>query len=210
MPPRGPFPPLASAQRARSLRETLAARPERGPLWVFAYGSLMWRPCFTPVATRVGEVRGYARAFSMWTVSARGSPAAPGLGLALEARAGGCCEGLLLEIGEDSLVPDLERVWVREMLTGIYRPAWLEAHAAGEAVTVLAFVADPTHPQYADGLSLDEQARYIATAAGELGSCHEYLASTVAALRAHGIRDRGLERLLTAVRRVRTYNNGPT
>lgn len=200
-PPAAPFAPLDEAARARSLCAALAAA-DPGPVWVFAYGSLMWRPCFRPAALRAGWVRGYQRRFSMWTVSARGSLQAPGLGLALEA-APGRCEGLLLQVDDATREPDLARLWEREMLTGAFRPRWLEAGSAQGTVRALAFVIDPGHPQYAGALEPGDRVRLIATAAGELGSCHEYLASTVAALRAHGFRDEGLSELLAAVRALR-------
>lgn len=219
----GPFPPMADHVRADSLAATLAERPNEGPVWIFAYGSLIWRPCFSPRRVQPGQLRGYQRRFSMWTVSARGSPELPGLGLALEKSPGGrsepvasdgqadasVCEGLLLEVARATLLDDLKKLWVREMLTGIYRPAWVEAEFGnGEkpvACSALTFVVDPRHPQYAGQLNLGEQARLIAQAAGELGTCYEYLASTVSALGTYGIVDASLQALLRAVDEVREH-----
>ena len=237
--PLGPFPPLVDQVRTASLSSALSERVSSDPIWVFAYGSLIWRPCFTPSQIQRGRLRGYERRFSMWTVSARGTPESPGLGLGLEkAReerlreesspaersrdpseaetTGGrsdatLCDGLLLEMPEATLLDDLETLWAREMLTGIYRPVWVEAEietgtgaeyntsVRAPARSALAFVVDPAHPQYAGRLNFGEQVRLIARAAGELGTCYEYLASTVRALRANGIADLALEALLAAV-----------
>ena len=62
-----------------------------GPLWVFVYGSLMWKPAFTSLEHRRATVFGWHRAFCLELRRWRGSPQQPGLMLALDR--GGCCEG---------------------------------------------------------------------------------------------------------------------
>ena len=87
------------------------------------------------------------------------------------------------------------------MLTGVYRPCWLSGQGeAEEARAVLAFVADPGHPQYANGLTDDERAACIASAHGELGTCLEYLENSVTALREAGITDPYLDATMDRVR----------
>ena len=65
----------------------------RGPLWVFAYGSLMWKPAFTSLEHRRATVFGWHRAFCLELRRWRGSPQQPGLMLALDR--GGRCEGIV-------------------------------------------------------------------------------------------------------------------
>ena len=206
MPIVGPFPPLSPAARRSSLEQTLARRPGRSPVSVFAYGSLLWRPSFVPNAAVPVSLDGHARRFSMWTVSARGTPEQPGRGLALEAVSGGTCGGRLLELRERNMAADLARLWEREMWTGVYRPVWVTVHLGDEPIDAIAFVVDPAHPQYAGELDLDTQARYIAAACGEFGSCHDYLTSTVRALEQLGLHDPHLSELLT---RVSEYVKAP-
>ena len=135
----------------------------------------------------------------MWTVEARGRPERPGLGLGLEAGGPGC-EGVALLVPPARLEESLEALWAREMLTGIYAPCWLPARGEdGGARTVLAFVADRRHPQYAGGLADEERATCIASARGELGPCLEYLEQSVTALRAVGIRDPHLDAMMEKV-----------
>ena len=194
----GPFAELSDAARDRGRRETLAGLSTGDPLWVFGYGSLLWRPPFEPQARLPASVSGYRRRFRIWTVKARGTPACPGLGLGLEPGDGGC-DGVALRLSSRGRDAALEALWEREMLTGIYAPRWLEIATAEGSLIALAFVVDPAHPQYAGPLPIEQQAERIATAAGELGPCREYLASTVATLASLGIREPYLERLTSLV-----------
>lgn len=196
--PLGPFAELSGAERARSREAALSRLAPGGPLWVFGYGSLLWRPPFEPSARRAATVSGHRRRFVIWTVKARGTPACPGLGLGLEAGEG-TCSGAVLEVPVRGREAALEALWEREMLTGIYAPRWLPVDTGAGPLDALAFVVEPRHPQYAGGLSLDEQAARIRAASGELGSCREYLSSTVAALAGLGIREPYLERLSALV-----------
>ena len=195
----GPFAPLGPGERAQSLRDTLDAAPDRNDIWVFAYASLIWRPCFEAKASRRLYLPGYRRVFCVWTVQARGRPERPGLGLGLEAGAPGC-GGMALRIPSAHLMESLQALWAREMLTGVYVPRWLRGQREdGNAQTVLSFVADCRHPQYAGGLSDDERAACIASARGELGSCLEYLEHSVSALRGAGITDPYLDAMMDRV-----------
>ncbi|MFT5394537.1 MAG: cation transport protein ChaC [Gammaproteobacteria bacterium] len=210
--PVGPFLELTELARARSLKAAMGERPQ-GPLYVFAYGSLLWRPCFEPISTRRARLSGYARQFSMWTVKARGTPHAPGLGLALE-RCNGECGGVLLEVSHADENAALKRLWAREMLTAAYVPTWVHVFVSDQRhrqrgtpppktpITALTFVIDPGHPQYAGELTAETQAKFIASASGELGPCADYLVDTVSALREHDLADDELERLLRHVRDV--------
>lgn len=197
-----PFPPLSPAERARSLRETLAAAPRPEEIWVFAYASLIWRPCFEASARRTAYLPECRRAFCIWTVEARGRPERPGLGLGLEAGGPGC-HGVALRVPRAGARESLRRLWEREMLTGVYAPRWMSAHAARGRLAVLAFVADPGHPQYAGGLDDEARAACIARARGTLGPCLEYLERSVEALEAAGIADPELALMLARVRRQR-------
>ena len=47
-------------------------------IWLFGYGSLMWKPELDFAERRVGRVYGWHRRFCLWQRRFRGSPAAPG------------------------------------------------------------------------------------------------------------------------------------
>ena len=138
--PLGPFTHLHDAERQRSLRDTMLEAPDVENVWVFAYGSLMWNSCFDVAESHHAVLHGYSRAFSIFTVEARGTPARPGLGLALQP--GGTCQGIALRIADDGRDAGLARLWAREMLTGIYSPAWVSVAAPGSDIAALTFVVN--------------------------------------------------------------------
>ena len=193
---------LTEAERAASLQATLAERPE-GPVWLFAYGSLIWNPTVRVEACRVGRIDGWHRAFCLETVVGRGSPAHPGLTLALDE--GGDCTGVALRLPEEGLEHELSLLWRREMLSGAYEPRWLDVIDldGGRIGSAIAFTMDRTSVQYAGGLSEDEVVDRLATARGAIGSAADYLFATCEGLAGHGVRDCALDTLAAAVRRRR-------
>jgi cation transport protein ChaC len=86
------------------------------------------------------------------------------------------------------------------MGTMAYRPVWTTAHTPRGREPAIAFSANPHHERYVPGLEEAAVARYLATGAGTMGRCCDYLFDTVAHLRQLGIRDRRLEALEKRVR----------
>jgi len=197
-------PVLDDASREASRLATLAERPP-GPVWVFAYGSLIWKPAFEAVDTKHAALPGYHRSFCFWTMVARGTPERPGLGLALEEKPGARCRGVAVQVDGAREEDDLKTLWAREMYSGVYRPTWvtLEALDGSRApFQALTFVADPAHPQFCPPLSDEQRARVIAGACGRHGTCTNYLENVVDHLQEAGEPDPELEDLLAAVRRL--------
>lgn len=197
-----PFEPLSAAARAASLRDTLAARPGGGDVWLFGYGGLMWDPRIRHADARPARIAGWRRSFCIWTLLARGTPERPGLALALDR--GGACDGVAFRIAEADVEDALRQVWDREMYTGIYRPRWLPTAVGGAEVDAIAFTVEHTHPQYAGAMPADTAARYIAKAHGENGACRDYLANTVRHLAELGIDEPDLRDLLRRVDKIAT------
>lgn len=194
---------MTPEERAQSIHATLARAPEPGRVWIFGFGSLMWNPAFHFVERRSARIHGYHRQFCLWARAGRGSPARPGLMLALEP--GGSCHGVAFRLARRHLAAELDVVWRREMLTGAYRPVWVAARTAHGIAHAVAFAANRSHERYIRDLDEREAARYLATGNGPLGACCDYLFDTVAHLRELGIRDRRLEALERRVRDVRLH-----
>lgn len=190
-------------QRLASRQETLAQRPD-GPVWVFAYGSLIWNPAFHYEHAEHARLFGYHRAFCLWTPLGRGTPDNPGLILGLER--GGSCHGMAYRLHEDKVEEELDVVWAREMPTGSYKPTWVKIRTADGPVNAITFVIQPDQPRYACKLPIEQVAQSIATAAGKLGTCQEYFANTHAALHKMNVPDRYLDRLFEQVRKIQTQS----
>jgi cation transport protein ChaC len=85
--------------------------------------------------------------------------------------------------------------WRREMFTGGYLARWVRVDVDGAAVRAASFVVNRDYPRYAGRLDEAAIAASLAVGVGSLGTCGEYLAQTLAVLRAHGRTDHRLERL---------------
>jgi cation transport protein ChaC len=177
-----------------SLEQTLAPHDPASDVWVFGYGSLMWNPAFTYAERRVGVIRGWHRRFCLWLEMGRGSPANPGLMLALDR--GGACRGVAFRIPAHDVRHELLLIWRREMFGTAYLARWTQVHTVGATVPAITFVVNRAHPQYAGRLSDAETATRIASASGALGTCASYLQNTLDHLASLGIRDAGLQRIV--------------
>ncbi|MES1179885.1 MAG: gamma-glutamylcyclotransferase, partial [Hyphomicrobium sp.] len=165
--------------------------PHRHELWVFAYGSLMWRPGFASEEVVHAKLVGWRRAFCIYSRFHRGSPQRPGLVLGLTR--GGVCEGLVYRVAPANVDATLAYLRDREQVISVYRealvPVTLMTPERPE-VQALAFLVERAHPSYAGPLSLCEQANLIRGAAGRSGSNIDYFLSTLAHLSELGIRER--------------------
>jgi cation transport protein ChaC len=175
--------------------EIAALRDGGGPVWIFAYGSLLWDAELRDVATEPALLYGYHRSFCLLSYDYRGTAANPGLTLGLDR--GGSCRGAALRLRSDTL----DRIWHREM-TGraVYAARLLRVQTANGIRRTLAFTALRTCPDYAGRLPLDEAARMILDAAGRRGTCRDYFENTLQHLEHLGFADRPLRRLAERVR----------
>ena len=159
-------------------------------LWVFGYGSLMWRPGFPFAEAQPALLKGAHRALCVYSVVHRGTHAAPGLVLGLDR--GGACRGVVYRVAsgaEDETVAYLRE---REQVTDVYveatKPVSL-LDGSGRELEALCYIVDRGHPQYAGRLSLDLQARLVRSAAGQSGTNIDYVLNTVRHLEEAGIHD---------------------
>jgi cation transport protein ChaC len=175
----------------------VALRHGSGPVWIFAYGSLMWNPEVEFAETLPAILHGYHRNFCLYSRDYRGTPERPGLVLGLDR--GGSCRGLARRLPEHDLGAAIDRLWAREMAGQVYdmRPVTL-ATPRGR-LAAYAFTVRRDNPDYAGRLPLDQMARIIRDAVGGRGSGRDYLASTVRHLEELGIADGPLHRLQARV-----------
>jgi len=182
------------AERQASLRQTLAHWQPHEDVWVFAYGSLIWRQEFSFAERRLALLRGYHRALCLWSRINRGTPQQPGLVFGLDA--GGSCRGVAFRIPASEVLDALTALWRREMGSGAYLPKWLGLYTPAGRVRALAFVMDRHSDGYVRALPEARLLQVVRTAHGSYGPCSEYIVETAKALRASGIVDAQLEALV--------------
>jgi glutathione-specific gamma-glutamylcyclotransferase len=167
-----------------------------GDLWVFGYGSLMWRPGFEFEERLPARLIGEHRALCVYSFVHRGTPEKPGLVLGLDR--GGVCRGVAFRIAEKNRADTIAYLREREQVTSVYREVtrsvWLE-NDARQRVSALAYVVDRGHVQYAGRLSLAQQLRHVQQGHGQSGINRDYVLATVKAIEAAGFRDAPLHRL---------------
>ena len=160
----------------------------KGDLWVFGYGSLMWRPGFEFIEQVPARLIGEHRALCVYSFDHRGTPEKPGLVLGLDR--GGACRGIAFRVAARQREDTVAYLRGREQTTNVYREVmrsvWLEDEAR-QRVSALAYVVDRGHVQYAGRLSLAEQLRFVQQGHGRSGNNRDYVLSTVKSIEAAGL-----------------------
>jgi cation transport protein ChaC len=169
-------------------------------LWVFAYGSLMWRPGFAHVEHVTAHLSGARRALCVWSYVHRGTREHPGLVLGLDR--GGSCRGVAYRVAagdRDAVVAYLRE---RELVTDVYRevmrPVRLDTPER-PVVTALTYVVDRDHRQYAGRLPAETILAHVRDSHGQSGANADYVINTVRHLEGLGFRDPILENVAAAL-----------
>jgi cation transport protein ChaC len=171
-----------------------------GDLWVFGYGSLMWRPGFPFRERRLARIAGYHRSLCVYSHVHRGTPERPGLVLGLDR--GGSCRGVAFRVAQDDAEETIRYLRAREQVTAVYLERRVDARLAdGRAVRALTYVVDRAHRQYAGRLDDAETLRIVLQGVGQSGRNPDYVVSTYAHLVEIGVSDPHLARLAAALAR---------
>ena len=168
-------------------------------LWVFGYGSLMWRPGFDFLESCHARLHGYHRSFCVYSHVHRGSPDRPGLVFGLDR--GGSCRGIAYRVAEREAPAVVDYLRAREQVTQIYQEVRSPITIVNDRkkVTALYFIVDRTHHQYAGKIDFATQVDMIANGVGQSGRNPEYLENTVRHMQDIGIEDKELTLLWQAV-----------
>jgi cation transport protein ChaC len=156
-----------------------------GDLWVFGYGSVMWRPDFPHLESRPARLHGYHRALCVWSWVHRGSRERPGLVLGLDA--GGSCIGRAFRVAAADKETVAHYLYRRELVTPAYIAMLHPVRLAGGEVTALAFKVDRRHAQYVGKLPPSRMADVVRGSTGHSGANPDYVISTVAHLEEMGL-----------------------
>jgi glutathione-specific gamma-glutamylcyclotransferase len=162
-------------------------------LWVFGYGSLMWRPGFEHLERVPARIVGLHRALCVYSFVHRGTPEKPGLVLGLDR--GGGCRGIAYRVAAARREATLAYLREREQVTKVYLETMRRVTLASGEANAVVYVVDRGHPQYAGRLDLERQLQLVRQAHGLSGANVDYVLATVAEIEAQGCRDRGLHLL---------------
>lgn len=189
-------------------------------LWVFGYGSLIWRPGFEFVERRPALLRGLHRSLCLYSYVHRGTPEQPGLVAGLDH--GGACRGVAFRVAAENREPVLAYLREREQLNYCYleqyRTIKLDSdpenngNGPRRTVSALCFVINRAHEQYCGGLGLKDKVALVLDGHGVSGPATDYLDSLIDSLNGLGIQDEGLMRLQLRVHETigKTINNRET
>ena len=175
--------------------EAMLKSRQPGPLWLFAYGSLIWKPAFDAVEHCRATAHGWHRAFTMQLTRWRGTPQQPGLMMVLEP--GGACTGVAYRLPDENHHEQMLRLLRRETASreGLQAVRWITAETPQGKVPALSFWTGIKEPFRVEKQDHARVAQILARACGHVGSGAEYLFQTVSKLEEHGIRDSNLWRL---------------
>jgi len=141
-------------------------------LWVFGYGSLMWRPDFDFDQSAPARIYGFRRDLCLWSVVHRGTVDKPGLVFGLAC--GGSCLGRAFRVHSGKRKAVLDYLWHREMVRRAYIPTRVNIHMNGTVRPGLAFVVDPRHPQCVNNLGDRKIASILEQGCGQSGRNRDY------------------------------------
>jgi cation transport protein ChaC len=159
-------------------------------LWVFGYGSLMWRPGFAFAERAEAALIGAHRSLCIYSFHHRGTQQNPGLVLGLDE--GGACRGVAFRVAPEHRDATTQYLRAREQVTDVYVEAMKPVSlldGSGRELEALCFMVDRGHPQYAGRLSLERQAQLVRQAVGLAGANIDYVLNTVRHLEEAGIHD---------------------
>ncbi len=150
-------------------------------MWIFGYGSLIFRPSFPYEERREAWLRGWSRRFWQGSMDHRGVPEAPGRVVTLVPEPGARCWGVAYRIAAEHVEQVLAHLDVREQ-GGYERHQVLLETRAFESFEALVYVAGPSNPCYLGPAPLEEIAAMVRSASGPSGSNRDYVQGLAQAL----------------------------
>lgn len=154
--------------------------PEMASLWIFGYGSLVWKPDFKYKRRKVGYIRGYKRRFWHGDNFHRGDENTPGRVVTLVEDDEERTWGVAYEVTGAQVEESLQYLNLREVVLGGYVTKMVEftprESEENEApLLALVYMATSDNPIYQGPASAAEIAAQIASCQGRTGHNIEYL-----------------------------------
>ncbi len=159
-------------------------------VWLFGYGSLIWKADFEFIERRPASIQGWSRRFWQGSHDHRGTAASPGRVATLIADHGVRCSGMAYLISPEVF----NHLDVREK-NGYLRERVDIHFQAGESAEGLVYIAGPDNAAYLGEASDIDIARHIASAKGPSGLNRDYFLQLAKALREMGEHDDHIDRI---------------
>lgn len=168
-------------------------------MWIFGYGSLVWKPGFRFEESHAARLEGFKRRFWQGSPDHRGTPERPGRVVTLLEDPSASVFGRAFRLSPEVFAKTLPRLDHREK--GGYQRLSVELELLddGRRVPATLYVAVPGNPSYLGPADLAEMARHIASSAGPSGRNDEYLLELAGWLDRHGLDDPHVRRLVEMV-----------
>lgn len=169
-------------------------------LWVFGYGSLIWRPGFTHRAAYPARLFGFHRSLCVYSHVHRGTPERPGLVMGLDR--GGSCQGVAYHVDAAHADEVLRYLREREQATMVYQervqPVHLLERSKDAPQRVGAdLLCRPAASTICRSSVREDQLSIVRGGVGQSGKNPEYVIETSAALERLGVHDATLHWLAT-------------
>jgi cation transport protein ChaC len=159
-------------------------------LWIFGYGSLIWRPDFAFAETCAGYITGWSRRFWQGSVDHRGVPEAPGRVVTLASEPESRCWGLVYRVEADRREEVLARLDHRE--SGGFDRVGVQVtprDQGRESIAAITYVAPPSNPNYLGPAPMTAIAEQVRQSVGPSGANRDYALRLAESLRDLGVED---------------------
>ena len=171
------------------------------PLWIFGYGSLIWRADFPFIERRAGHINHWARRFWQGSADHRGVPGAPGRVLTLVESPGSQCLGMAYHVASDEAEAVMANLDYREK--GGYDRLEIQVHFEDQPpVLAITYHATASNEHYLGEASTGVIASQVFSAVGPSGSNSEYVLEIDRALRHLNHEDHHVASIAAEVRRL--------
>lgn len=151
---------------------------DREQLWLFGYGSLIYKAGFDYLERRPASITGWVRRFWQGSHDHRGTPAAPGRVATLVPAPGEICVGMAYRV-----TPAVFEHLDHREKNGYLRFATEMTFADGTTDDGLVYIATEDNAAFAGAAPVADIARRIAASEGPSGPNRDYLLDLAAALR---------------------------
>lgn len=173
-------------------------------MWIFGYGSLIWRPAFPYLERRRAYLPGFMRRFWQGSPDHRGTPEAPGRVATLLPAPGQVCGGCAYRIDPRLSDPILAELDHREIagFARLTRDVFDTEETIRPFAEALVYVADANNPHFVGPLDEARIAEWVARSTGPSGPNTDYVLNLHAALRELGIVDEHVEKIASHLTRA--------